>query len=314
MAKGKVTYKTGQNLEPIAQAITSMGQSANKKDKPDVLANKIKAISSDATGVESEMLSGKTFYAVGQKKTGSMVNRGAWTNRLGINSKIVIPQGYHNGQGYIDQSIPTKGAQTYTPSTVNQVINAGQYLSGAQTIAGDPNLIPSNIRKGKTIFGVTGNFFGPTDADYLYWNGNLMNDFTLDSTSVGDMFYQKPNLYGSYIWFQTNSSDHTGVAFNKIFDLSPYSAFDITISGLDYWLTFVFGFSTDNQIKSFTGNSIASYKSYYSAYSELYEYNLATTRYTLDISKLSGMHRLVLLSTYSGSVSGLARIHEMRLR
>jgi len=112
LAKGNVSYKNGQNLEPIAQAITSMGQSANKKDKPDVLANKIKAISTDATGVESEMLAGKTFYAGGNKKTGSMANRGAWTGRIGVNGKVTIPEGYHNGQGYVDQSITVKGSIT----------------------------------------------------------------------------------------------------------------------------------------------------------------------------------------------------------
>ena len=179
LAKGKVTYKTGQNLEPIAQAIISMGQSASKKDRPDVLANKIKAISTDATGVEGEMLVGKTFYAGGNKKTGSMANNGAWTNRLGINNKIVIPQGYHNGQGYIDQSIATKGAQTYTPSTVNQTIGAGQYLSGTQTILGDPNLVAANIRIGKSIFGVNGNYKGDNIYLPLISKGMFKNGFSI---------------------------------------------------------------------------------------------------------------------------------------
>lgn len=112
MAKGKVTYRTGQNLEPIANAVTSMGQEASKKDKPDVLANKIKAISTDATVTEGNVLSGQTFYAGGTKKTGNMANRGAWTGRIGVNGKIAIPAGYHNGSGYVDQSITAKGSIT----------------------------------------------------------------------------------------------------------------------------------------------------------------------------------------------------------
>ena len=44
MAIGKVNYKTGQNLEPIASAITSMNQSSTKKDKPIEMAQKIKEI------------------------------------------------------------------------------------------------------------------------------------------------------------------------------------------------------------------------------------------------------------------------------
>ena len=50
----------------------------------------------------------------------------------------------------------TKGAATYTPKTTAQTIAAGTYCSGAQTIAGDANLVAANILSGKTIFGVAG--------------------------------------------------------------------------------------------------------------------------------------------------------------
>lgn len=60
-----------------------------------------------------------------------------------------------NGQK-ITGTIPSKGAQTYTPTTTNQTIASGQYLSGTQTIKGDANLLPENIISGKSIFGVEG--------------------------------------------------------------------------------------------------------------------------------------------------------------
>lgn len=56
--------------------------------------------------------------------------------------------------------LSTKAAQTYTPTTTNQTIASGQYLSGAQTIKGDANLAAGNIKDGVTIFGVTGNYTG----------------------------------------------------------------------------------------------------------------------------------------------------------
>ena len=71
----------------------------------------------------SKMLSGVTAYAGGTKYTGS---------------------------------ISSKSAQTYTPTTSDQTISSGQYLSGAQTIKGDANLTAANIASGVTIFGVTG--------------------------------------------------------------------------------------------------------------------------------------------------------------
>lgn len=53
-------------------------------------------------------------------------------------------------------TILSKTAQTYTPGTASQQIAAGQYLAGAQTIAGDTNLVAANIVSGKSIFGVAG--------------------------------------------------------------------------------------------------------------------------------------------------------------
>ena len=125
MAKGKVTYKTGQNLEPIANAVTSMGQSASKKDKPDVLANKIKAISTDATATPVQVLSGQTFYSGGKKQQGSIPIAGVTESPARVSKKsnydlsvfppakyfkgttesgILLPIGTLRGQGYALQS------------------------------------------------------------------------------------------------------------------------------------------------------------------------------------------------------------------
>lgn len=76
----------------------------------------------------AEMLSGKTAYANGVKYTGT---------------------------------ITSKSAQTYTPTTSDQSIASGQYLSGAQTIKGDANLQAQNIASGVSIFGVTGTLSAP---------------------------------------------------------------------------------------------------------------------------------------------------------
>ena len=66
--------------------------------------------------------------------------------------------GYYQYQTrqYID-NIP---ATTYTPSRETQIIPKKNYLTGDQTIKGDANLLPENIKKGVTIFNVVGTYDG----------------------------------------------------------------------------------------------------------------------------------------------------------
>ena len=79
----------------------------------------------DANATASQILSGYTAYVKGKKITGN---------------------------------IQSQGAQTITPGTSNKTIASGKYLSGTQTIKGDANLTAGNIRKGTSIFGVSGTF------------------------------------------------------------------------------------------------------------------------------------------------------------
>lgn len=57
---------------------------------------------------------------------------------------------------YVGSSVPKQAAQTITPGTADKTIESGRYLTGAQTIKGDANLVADNIKSGVSIFGVTG--------------------------------------------------------------------------------------------------------------------------------------------------------------
>ena len=73
-----------------------------------------------------------------------------------------------NSSVSLTASVTTKGATTYTPGTSDQTIASGTYLTGAQTISGDADLVASNIKSGVTIFGVSGSLTAATvsqDAD-----------------------------------------------------------------------------------------------------------------------------------------------------
>lgn len=93
------------------------------------------------------------------------------------------------------EQLTTQGAQTITPTTSNQTIAAGKYLTGAQTIEGDANLVAGNIKDGVTIFGVEGTYEGasgsvlvPTAGDYpVIGNSDMAassNSSTLTATAI----------------------------------------------------------------------------------------------------------------------------------
>lgn len=54
------------------------------------------------------------------------------------------------------KQLPVQAAQTITAGTTDQTIASGKYLTGAQTIKGDANLLAENIKSGVSIFGVEG--------------------------------------------------------------------------------------------------------------------------------------------------------------
>lgn len=78
---------------------------------------------SGGNATSPEILIGKTAYVKGELVTGSM---------------------------------PSKDTEIFYPTTHDQTINPGVYLSGIQTIKGDSNLKPENIKSGVSIFGIAG--------------------------------------------------------------------------------------------------------------------------------------------------------------
>lgn len=61
-----------------------------------------------------------------------------------------------NSNVSLTASVTTKAAATIIPTTSDQTIASGTYLTGAQTIKGDANLVASKIVYPNTIFGVQG--------------------------------------------------------------------------------------------------------------------------------------------------------------
>lgn len=86
----------------------------------------------DANAADSEILTGRTAYVKGTKKTGTMKNNGAVAGKITTKTgAYTVPQGYHDGSG------------TVTIDATEQA-----------------KLVPANVREGVTILGVTGAMSG----------------------------------------------------------------------------------------------------------------------------------------------------------
>ena len=118
--------------------------------------------------------------------------------------------------------LPTQAAQTITPTTTDQTIASGKYLTGTQTIKGDPDLVAANIAKGVTIFGVTGTHEGGgakkavfrcTGSSFIYSMGDRIDASEFDNCKMVAVWYDSNygdmglsfglNVTGDMVWALT---------------------------------------------------------------------------------------------------------------
>ena len=113
------------------------------------------------TASPEDILEGKSAYVDGVSIKGTMPDY-SWADDITIpvNTDYDIPEGYYNGHTSVRCDVPIKSYSIYTPGTEKIVIEAGVYLTGNQVIWGDLYLRPEYIKKGITIFGVTGTYTG----------------------------------------------------------------------------------------------------------------------------------------------------------
>lgn len=124
---------TGDTVTPAALA---KGITAHDKSGAPITGTSTKDVdSSGVTAGPAEVLSGKTYAAQGEVKTGTMPNQGGKTLNITNKSAVNIPQGYHDGSGKA-QIDATEAAK----------------------------IIANNIRQGITILGVAGSMSGTEGA------------------------------------------------------------------------------------------------------------------------------------------------------
>ena len=119
----------------VAAAVTAKGVTTAADATFATIAENVGKISADATATDGEVLSGKTFYAKGQKITGKMTNRGAVTQALNAGGSYIIPAGYHNGSGKVTaNSLASQTAGTAEASDIASGKTA--WVNGAKVTGG----------------------------------------------------------------------------------------------------------------------------------------------------------------------------------
>lgn len=148
------------------------------------------------------------------------------------------------------KQLTTKGAATIMPGTSDQTIASGTYLTGAQTIKGDANLVAGNIKSGVSIFGVAGSFEGSVggggssdnncEAYHITSASSTLNFKTTGTVKVWGYGYKSGGYMGTHYSFVGDgyyggSSYGTPSKTSASFGINA----DGTLSGLPSGLTAV---------------------------------------------------------------------------
>lgn len=238
---------------------------------------------SGVTAIASDVLSPKVFVdSTGAEQTGTIATKTS-SDLTASGATVTVPAGYYASQatksvatatqatpsisvsssglitasatqsaGYVSsgsksatKQLSTKSATTYTPSTSNQTISSGYYLTGTQTIKGDSNLVASNIKSGVSIFGVSGSYSGESNASvggeltayskYIIRVNYAQNYNYVFVAAIDDLGEYSNNRHllvhfiynvstGNFeddIWY-TAADDINGIMFTSLFNVSNH--------------------------------------------------------------------------------------------
>lgn len=127
-------------------------------------------------------------------------------------------------------SLTTQIAQTFTPASTAQYISSYQWLLGSQTIAGDENLVPSNIASGVSIFGVMGTHQGGTTT---FHTAHLMTNRSTSTTSTS-------LTYNNVVYSFNTNKYYSTFSFQSGETISVFGRYDYTIEGGGAFLAFYY--------------------------------------------------------------------------
>lgn len=169
-----ITENGTHNVYNYASANVNVASSINNQNKTVNPTTSQQSITADAgyTGLGTVTVNGipSGSATAPASISGSSANIATGTNTITLSKTVSVTpevsEGYvssgtaGNSSVSLTASVTTKGATTYTPTTSNQTIASGTYLTGIQTISGDANLRAENIKKNISIFNTVGSYEG----------------------------------------------------------------------------------------------------------------------------------------------------------
>ena len=201
-----VNMKFNANYSDVA---TTIGLTPDKIKRGETILNVEGNVqegidTSDANAIETDILSGKTAYVNGNKIIGTITSKEAQTY-IPSSSEQVINAGQYLSGAQTISAVPTE-EKTITPSALSQEITPteNKFLSKV-TVSGDADLTAENIKSGVTIFGVEGSYTSDANA--------MAEDIAMNKTA----YINGQKITGTLPLFpnsRTFTVDNAGVADN----------------------------------------------------------------------------------------------------
>lgn len=236
MAEGKTAYVNGEKVEgalpeyedaenvdvsfgsmsggEIFQFKGTIREDAILRKGAHVIQFATSTLFGDATA--ADVAKGKTFTsAAGLKVTGTYEGETAAeveqaTPEITVSTSGLITASATQEAGKVaagtksaTKQLTTKAASTITPGTTDQTIDVGTYLTGKQTIKGDSNLVSGNIKKGVSIFGVTGTLEESSGGGVEVFHVTSVDD-VISPTGSGTVKVYGYGYYSSGSYSKTN--------------------------------------------------------------------------------------------------------------